>query len=306
MPFFMLISGYLFYFSFEKREMKPLIVYKTQGLIHAILGGSVFVYLTTTCVFGVLSGNYAVCINGGWLNTLPSLWFLWSILSSMLVVAFICKTIDRLWLQILLLFLGWFVVLLFPCGIENAFMFPYYVLGFFFAKYKDRISQNVMRFKYVAIIAYIFLMFFFERKHYIYTTGLWNGQNSAWDTILIDAFRWAVGLFGSISVFIIFELVYKLLVCKTSRSGVWKWCSNVGSKSLQIYVISVTFLSSYLPRGYNVIRNIFPNIDAFFVAHTWIYNFIFALLISVLYLVVLYFVVKVFEKMKIARIIFGR
>ena len=306
MPFFMIISGYLFYFSFQKRELKSLLTYKTQGLLHSILGGTIFVYLTAKYVSEILSGNYWAILEGGWLDSLKSLWFLWSILSASIVVGFVCKKTDKLWQQLLFFIPGILFVLLSPCGVKNVFMFPYYVLGFYFAKYKNRIPQKVLNVKYLSIPLYIVLIFFFEKKHYIYTTGLWDGKSGIGEAVAINSFRWLIGLIGCIAALCILEIIYKTIVCKTPNATVWKLCRLLGTKSLQIYVLSVSFLSAYLSFGYPIARRILPSVDAFFEAHIWIYNLVFTLLLALLYSVVLPLIVKLFEKIKIAEIIFGR
>ena len=307
MPFFMLISGYLFYFSFRKRELAPLLAHRTQNLLHAILGGTVFIYLSTRYVSAVLDGQYLAVISGGWLESLNVVWFLWSVLSASLVVGFVCKKVARLRFQLLLLVvLGIPAVLLFPCGVENVFMFPYFVLGFFFAKYKDRIPQKLLLFKYVSIPAYPVLLLFFKRKHYIYTSGLWGAGNSLGESLSIDLYRWVVGLVGSVAAFCVLELFCRLVVRKTSDAPLWRHAARFGSASLQIYVLSIVFLSSYLPHAYRIVKRLVPALDSFFASYIWIYNGVFTLIVSTLYAIALFLIVKLFEKIKLSRLLFGR
>ena len=56
MPFFMLISGYLFRFS-EKREMLDLIEYKAKNLLYPILMGSLVNLVLTKGAVSVLGGG---------------------------------------------------------------------------------------------------------------------------------------------------------------------------------------------------------------------------------------------------------
>ena len=57
MPFFMLISGYLFYFSEQKRGMIELIEYKTKSLLYPILMCSVLNALLTNGVLALMRGG---------------------------------------------------------------------------------------------------------------------------------------------------------------------------------------------------------------------------------------------------------
>lgn len=306
MPFFMIISGYLFYFSFQKRELKQLLTYKTQGMLHAILGGTIFIYITYDYILMLRSGSAFAIFNGNALNSINTLWFLWSVFSASLTVGFIFKKFNKLWIQLFMLMLGMIFVMLFPCGQQNVFMYPYYVLGFLFAKYKDSISPKVLNLKYLSIPIYIFLMFFFKKKHYIYTSGLFGNGHSIKEAFLIDLYRYVVGLFGVIAVFVCLEVFYKFVICKTCSLSFWQTLERFGSKSLQIYVVSVSLLSGYLPLLYNLTKNIFPSLDIFLASHILFYNCVFTVCIALAYSAILYFIIKLFEKIKLSKIIFGR
>ncbi len=306
MPFFMIISGYLFYFSFQKRELKQLLAYKTQGMLHAILGGTIFIYITYDYILKLRTGSFFAIFNGNVLNSIDSLWFLWSVFSASLAVGFIFKKFNRLWLQCILLLLGMLFVMLFPCGQQNVFMYPYYVIGFLFAKYKDNISPKVLTLKYLTIPVYVFLMFFFEKKHYIYTSGLFGNGHSITEAVLIDLYRYVVGLIGVIAVFVCLEIFYKLVICQTCSASIWSTFECFGSKSLQIYVVSVSFLSSYLPHLYNLTKRVFPSLDSFFASYIWFYNCVFTVCLALAYATILYLIVKLLEKIKLSKIIFGR
>lgn len=305
MPLFMLVSGYLFYFSFEKRDLKGLIAHRANPLIWTIIAGGILIWLMTTGLFNVVKGNYSAVFGGGWLPSLKGLWFLWSVLSASIGVAIICKKVKPIWLQILLLCLWGGVVLLFPNASQNLYMYPYYVIGFFFAKHKDQISKWVLAIKYASLPIYPIMLLFFEKKHYV---GM--PLDSILEAIGVSLFRCGIGLAGSVFVLTIVELIFFFLF--NGREGALakaekalSLLGKVGENSLQIYVISVIFLSSYLPIVYNKAMA-FIGHGNFLANNIWMYNLVWMLLLAIAYTVVLYFIVKVLYKIRIGKLIFSK
>ena len=306
MPLFMLISGYLFYFSFEKRSTKELLIHRCGGLIQTIVLFGIFSYFMTTGLFYVIKGNFLALFGGNWLSSLSNLWFFWSVLSASLVVGFVCKKTEKIGLQVLLLTVGSIIVLLFPNGTNNLFMYPYYILGFYFAKYKDFIPKKMMHIKYVSLVIFPIMLLFFEKRHYIYTSGLFGNSYSLLQYIEIDLFRWAIGLIGSTFVFVLIELLYNFAIARHSQFFIFKLTSYLGEKSLQVYALSTVFLSSYLTVVYPKIIKVLPQIDTFFANHIFIYNFVFTLFLAVLYSFAISLIIKMLEKFKISKVLFGR
>ncbi|MDO4744065.1 MAG: acyltransferase family protein, partial [Clostridia bacterium] len=92
MPLFMLISGYLFYFSFLKRDLKELLIHRTQALLQPIVFCTIFDFFATTVLLGLLSGRFNSPFDGAWMQNLSHLlWFLWSVLAASIAVAIVCK-----------------------------------------------------------------------------------------------------------------------------------------------------------------------------------------------------------------------
>ncbi|MBQ9730294.1 MAG: hypothetical protein IJV80_05740, partial [Clostridia bacterium] len=211
----------------------------------------------------------------------------------------VCKTIKKLWLQIIILLLGSVVVLLFPNGTNNFFMYPYYIIGFYFAKYKDSIPKKLLSVKYSSLILFPFLMFFFRKEHLLV-------EETLFQSIEIDLFRWFIGLIGSLCVIVLMQLLYDFIIRKNDKFFVWKATAYLGEKSLQIYALSVIFLSSYLPKLYSLIINLLPSIDTFFAQYIWVYNLGFTVVLAILYCIGISIIIKLLEKTKISPILFGK
>lgn len=306
MPLFMLVSGYLFFYSFSKRDLKQLLIYKTQSLLQPILFGSIFIFLITTVPLNLLNGNIKILFNGGgWIEKIPSLWFLWSVLSSAVVTSIVCKTTKKLHIQIPLFLIMSVVVAFFPNRDLNLYMYPYFVLGFYFAKYKNSFSKIIHNTKYLCLALFPILLFFYEKKHYIYTTGIFSSSYSLYQMIKIDLFRWLIGLVGSIFIITILEIIYKKITQKVKKPMISITLSRVGEKSIQFYVISVPILSVYLPFMLSKVLSVL-NIENIFAKNTLIYNFVFTFILAIISTVFLFFIIKIFEKLKINKIIFGK
>ena len=302
MPLFMLISGYLFHFSFEKYAMKELLTRRVQAMLQPIVFCSMFSFLITNGVFAVARGDFAGLLDGGWLDKLPSLWFLWSVLGAVVAVTVVCKNVKSVFLQLPFLVLMTALVAFLPNATENIFMYPYFLIGFYFARYKEKFPVYVCKAKYLSLLLFPIMMCFYEKKHFIYITGLISADYSFADMCLIDGFRWVIGLVGAVFALTVLELLFRkgVLVGIVSL-----WLEKLGKKSLQIYALSLPLLSSLLSRGLPAVLQ-YLGIENIFVRNMIIYNFVFTLSLAVVYAVGLYLVVRLLEKAKISKILFGR
>ena len=306
MPLFMLISGYMFFGSFSKRNLGDLLVHRTQSLLQPIVFCSFFNFLITTGLLEVLSGYYGAPFEGNWMRELPSLWFLWSVLGASIAVAIICKKCDNLILQIILLILIIPAVAFLPNLTLNIYMYPYFILGFYYGKYKDRLPLAVQKLKYSTLVMFPVLVCFYEKKHYIYTTGLLSSGDYRFpEMIAIDVYRWAIGLVGSIFVLTVLEMLYRRIVMQSQKPKLFDALSKLGKNSLQIYVFSTAFLSFYLPILFSKMLTLL-GIENIFSKNEFVYNFLFTLPLAVVYSIGLYYIVKGFEKIKVSRIMFGK
>ena len=111
MPLFMLISGYLFAFSCKKRELRTLLIHRTQSLLQPIVFCTIINYIMTNVI---AKRHFSNLLNARWLSNIGSLWFLWSILAASIIVGFAYKITQRRIGQLILIGFGLFFVCLFP------------------------------------------------------------------------------------------------------------------------------------------------------------------------------------------------
>lgn len=305
MPLFMLVSGYLFFYSFSKRDLKSLLIHKTQILLQPIVFCSIFNFFVTTVLFSVLNGSFSAAFGGKWLENITSLWFLWSVLIASLICAVVCKTCNNVWIQIALFFVAIPIVAMFPNANLNIYMYPYFVLGFYFAKYKDKLPNTIVTIKYVSLPLFPVLMLFYEKKHFIYTTGLFPHDNySLTQMLFIDAYRWLIGLVGSIFAITILHIIYEHFTLKCNKPVVSTALAKLGKCSIKIYTFSVPFLSTYLSFLFPKMLSLL-NINNIFVTNALVYNFVFTLSLALVYAFTLYYFVKIIDKTKLSKIMFG-
>ena len=195
MPLFMLISGYLFYTSFEKRTLAELVSHQVHKLSRPIIMGGLILFCLSYVPGQIIKHHYiSVLFNGQWLGYLSGLWFLWSVLSASLAVGIACKITRRPFLNGILLALGILFVAAFPNAELNIYMYPYFVIGFLYAKYQNKEWLHAIRkLKYICIPAFPVMMLSYRKEHYIYTSGL-TGEEGLVAHMPINLFRWAVGL----------------------------------------------------------------------------------------------------------------
>lgn len=292
MPLFMVISGYLFHFSAQKRKLVELIQYKAKSLLYPILMGNVvnFVLILPFVLMIRRENNLGLQLDG--------LWFLWSVLSASVVLSFAVKCKNKV-IQFLLIILGLAAVALFPCREMNIWMYPYFVVGwmlagnsrFCFAKLTNIIGL-------VSTICFVVMLLFFAKKYYIYTSGIFGGRMLI-ESLQIDFYRWFVGFFGSATVVWAFSLAYK----RFNGCLLDVFLQLLGKNSLSIYILQSSLLSFYLPViARNLLKHVsWINWNEYILAY-WVITFVVAFLYSLLILKI----VKLLKKNNVHALIFGR
>ena len=176
--------------------------------------------------------------------------------------------------------------------------------GFLYGKYRNNIPKRICKFNYLSLIVFPVMMLFYEKKHYIYITPVYNGEMSIGDIITINGFRWSIGLVGCIFVLTLLKIVFSVCCQNKKMLIIGTWLSKLGQNSMSIYCLSVSLLSWYLPRIYNnLIVERFGNVFA----ENWIvYNLIFTPMLTICYCITLYYLVCMMKKWKVHQVVFGR
>ena len=171
MPLFMLISGYLFYFSLNSgKSFRELFLNKIKRVLVPILSWGILTFIIKEILkFSIKDINFNIFVKdifsllGGIDNMF---WFLTTLLFSSLIVL----VINKFTKNVELVYFISFILLLFIPDISNMvylkFMYPYYIAGITYNKYKESINKKVLI--YMAIIIFIVLMPLYNKQCYIY------------------------------------------------------------------------------------------------------------------------------------------
>lgn len=303
MPLFMLVSGYLFCFSFQKRDLKPLLVHRAQSMLQPIVFANMLNILLMKLPTFLLHGEGRLT-DGALFNGLFDLWFLWCVLSSSLAVGLAGKTAANPWLQLLLMFAGVFLVILFPENKYHVYMYPYFVAGFYYGMYRDRIPSVIYRLAWISLAVFVMMVPKYESWHLIYASPVYYSGMDLLTCVKLNGFRWLIGFVGSISVLLIIHAVMNWSDARKRRPAVLMMLAKLGENSLAVYCISISLFSYYVSKVLDRVllitgRNIFTE-------NMVVFHYLFTPLLAIVYGFVLYAAVQILKKIKVHRLIFGR
>ncbi len=308
MPLLMLISGYLFYFSLQKRNLKEILVHKAQNLLQPIIFGTILYILLTSVAMEMLKfeiGSLFDLVNNAFSKT-NTYWFLWSTLACSVAVSIIYKVTDKFLLKFLLLFAGLGIICILPCSTFNVYMFPFFILGFWFAEIPEgRVKTFLLKIKYLSIPLFPVMLLFFKKDHYIYTSGMHIFRLSEFKLFYLDVYRWAIGFVGSVFTITIAKIVVTI-VKKYSNISKKSLIYKLGEKSLQVYILQKIILEFWLNNIYSKIIEDFNSGVNVLSGNMLLFNWIITPLIAVSVGIVCLLFAKLLEKSKISNLIFGR
>ena len=265
MPLFMLISGYLFYSSANKRTWKNNIFLKIQTLIVPNLFWSIIPFMITlrnrenSSFFSLVIQYFSVLMHNNW--------FLWAVFWCSFIVI-----ITRYFLEDNLIFyLAFFSLSFFLFDEFNLnlykYMYPYFLLGYFFHKFDGKRVwkkvYNAVCFKIIIGILFVFLLLNFDKDMYIYTSGYQLQKGDLFYQLYIDLFRLTIGVMGSICAIYIVTFFEKYISDRIRNLLIY-----IGKNTMGIYIVSVlvqSYFLSYLTKSINGISYILVLFETIYV-----------------------------------------
>ena len=308
MPLFSLISGFLTGKSINNHSINEVFKSRTKSLLWPMFVFNVVGYYCNYAIENIAQRKWGLLISGSWLGNMGGSWFLWSMFACTLAVLLsskLAKSVNNrtVILQIFCLVFLSVLVVVFPNYELTLFVYPYFCIGYFFCniniKRKFCFSERSKFLSWViASFAFFALLFVFRKDHYIYTTGLLGGESLA-DSILIDAFRWLIGLVGSLWLIISVVVFEKNIIRFSLLTKLLIWA---GKHSLEIYLLSGLIINEK-------IRNCFTSVFSelyLSVTKEIVYSILFTPVIAAIVLALCWCCIKLINKMKISEYIFGR
>ncbi|WP_378950765.1 acyltransferase family protein [Pelosinus sp. sgz500959] len=292
MPLFMLVSGYLFYYTMKKYSAKEVMKSRLTKVILPLFIWTTLIevgLLTVKLIIGSvpsLSSLLIILVK----QYLYSLWFLWAIFWCSVVVVVVERTLKGS----IMAYVGICIISLLIPDNFNAhlykYMFPYFIISYLWNSENlwDRIQMIAQRKRtvavYIIILIFVGLLLLYKRDSYVYTTGITIWGKNIERQLLIDMYRWIIGLAGSASIFIV---VMKLLSWLKFEK-MWEYIAKIGQKSLGIYIFSGYLFAYVVPR----------------ITKSLELNYLFTLAETVVILAVSFFVTVLIEKFSITRKLF--
>lgn len=243
MPLFMIVSGYLFAYSVNKKTYTELIASKVNTLLIPIVFWSLIPF-GISILKQINNEHQYIYWCGKYINILlHNLWFLWAIFWCSVIVTLVKKIFkDSKWI-----YLVGFVMTFIAPDVLNLllykYMYPFFIIGYFYNKdgydmKLKEISQKRIS-MILAGITFVILFSFYNYDSYIYTSGYKIIQKNFLEQILIDFYRFIIGLVGSIFILLVLYRITKHI------KGIKKIIIYIGQNTFGVYIIS-QFVFSYV------------------------------------------------------------
>ena len=262
MPLFMLISGYLFCGSVIKNKMVYNVRSRFTALLIPIMLWSIIPYVIRLVqgdersIWLVVRAYFTTCIG--------NLWFLWAVFYCSFIVLFV----NRYFGDSIVVYGLLAVVMLVTPDLSRLhlykFMYGYFVAGYMFRKnnYIEKLRGAKKGVPAIAVgmaVAYMLLMYFYDRDCYIYTSGYTLLRDNALRQLGIDIFRFITGMAGCAVMFMVSAIIRnisRIIYGNNMGKIVQKFVdllAYIGRNTFGIYVVS-TLLFSYVikPLAWNV------------------------------------------------------
>lgn len=312
MPSFLLISGFFFYSSVKKKNLKTLVLNRTGDLIKTLVIWNTVCY-GCKLLFLILREESVTVSVRVWLEeVVMGYWFLWAVLFCAAIVGLVTKVLpQKLWLVGMIVLAP--LVLLSPCRWVILSMYPYFVIGFFFHKFIDGGRKIASLLKYVVIVLYVVGMLYYfcvpavgnsEIKNLLDTCiAMIKGQGSVSD-VIYQVFRTALfyylGITGGITAIVLIDWLGR----KVGETGVVWIFAQMGQYSMQIYILQRVFVEIILA---NVYRSVTEHMGTGFVERNlFMVAYVYSLFVSVLCAGVIFVIARYGIRGKLRKVLFGR
>ena len=235
MPLFMLISGYLFYYSVEEKSISEIIKVKCRSFLFPIFSFAIIAKYGVIMSFIIGRSGFEEFTNNFLKLVLLNyhLWFLWAVLLNSIIVLIVRKIKYSIAIYTLI----WLLFLFIPSHRlppVYSFVFPFFIIGYM-ANRHNVLSRIVVDKKLLLITGVIFisLFHFYDRNSFVYTTGQCILRDNWINYLALDLYRFSIGLIGSIFILSSIYYCYQHFYMKMSR--IFSFLSLMGLYSMGLY-----------------------------------------------------------------------
>ena len=256
MPLFMILSGYLFFYTVRKCENhKAFIKNRFWRIIMPVIGWQTVRYLLIAVSMIINKESVTIYFVYSYVRSwVTYFWFLPAILYSSIIVYLVRRYAkDSVIVYIVVMAVTLVTPDYFVTNLaQHKFMYPYFVCGYLYAVHMGTVQRQLGKLSIgkwfgIAAFCYIILFLFWDIDAYIYTSGYTLlGRDNVLRQLLIDCYRQLIGFVGSCMVMLAVKLLYdwkpaaKAVSVKVRRTV--DRCQvifeKLGKESLCIYIIS--------------------------------------------------------------------
>lgn len=256
MPLFMMLSGYLFFYTVRKcKNHETFIRNRFQRIILPIIGWQTVHYLIRAISMTIdkepITIYFIYLYVRSWFT---DIWFLLAILYCSIIVYLVRRYAkDSVIIYIVLMAFTFVTRDYFVANLSlYKYMYPCFVSGYLYAVHADNVKwllEKISLEKWfgIAAISYAILFLFWDIDAYIYVSGhTLLGRENMIRQFLIDCYRLLIGFVGSFMMMLAVKLLYdwkptaKMISVKV-RQGI-DYCQSllekIGKESLCIYLLS--------------------------------------------------------------------
>jgi fucose 4-O-acetylase-like acetyltransferase len=248
MPLFMALAGFLSYFGISTAG--SLLQYVKKRTVSYLLPIAAWAVISQCILYMFVDGKrsvWTVSVGIVW-NAVGSLWFLWALIGSIILMALVQASLRyRVWIVIVL-----FAGSLFLPDLGSVYLFqytfPFFVAGFYVAAWNlplDRLKTHMVGVTVALGIATAICFYYWHKDTYVYVSRMSlhiGNMENIW-------FRWLAGLIASGFWVMVLTYMYSLLGYRVK-----KILAKAGSDSLSIYILhgyALLFVAEVFRRYYD-------------------------------------------------------
>ena len=226
MPLFMVVSGYLLQQTLDHRTEMEVAKRRLRQLGLPILSFGVLAFTIKWAVHPVF--DILECAKDLFSTIVGNLWFLWALLYNQLLLLFIRRMGDKVWMYVLAGVLIYFIPDSSYIPARYTFLYPFLVIGYMMGKHT--LNQICEGKKYMAISVSVLVLYVGALyANRLLLADVWG--RGIWGSVMHTAMRQVIAFFALGWILPLLYGVYQ--VCSAKR--IVRFVMNAGQNSLGIY-----------------------------------------------------------------------
>lgn len=306
MPLFLIITGYLLRNPLKNIDSKWYLRKFKRLCIPAILwGGGAG---TITLLIDLVSEHRAIEIGliRSIIQSLKTFWYLYATFISAVVIGLINQYVKGIFGDILLIIIG-LAIYVVPSDIFwIQFAYGFILVGYFIRKYNG--CRSLLKLKshkgvlYLLCLIYLVALCWFKYDYSMYVSGLNLITNNEFRyQLLVNIYRFIMGVLGSLFVFFTMNNFYKYVKTKSGSTRIIDFVESIGINSLEMYVTQYVIVERVF---YFFMNNVFVQFNNSITRSPYSCYFLWRHLFGLCLVVVTYIVCKILKSTFLGKLIY--